>query len=597
VGSALGVTSFSWRNAAASAGAAALTAGLGSTGALGKIVGGLGRAGQTTFAQGALGAVSGNLVNQAARRLAGADTSFSWRAIAISAVSGGVANAVASPVVDRLGFDLASTTGQQARDLAAGMSGGIVSTHLNRRYGSGEDVDMASVIADAFGSMLANRITGQHRMAADVVAARTASLAANTVGGGTDLADGTFAPSAEQLADWNRLTALEGRRRSEQSLPEVVLAGSHSADGSASTTTVYRRRMVDSHEIARYGGDPNYLNIVNTYAVAEAQRSHFELLPGYAPAPTLISDTAIRGRSLDEAHRSDVRYYDTFRGSIWGDAFAQAGTMANGAGYNLLRLGNSMLGLATDRRYGEEVKSTASYVISNPGVVVDAGIAGAKDWWASPLDQKLTNAGTAAFEFIPSAGFSLFRRMDGLAGVVSEGAEAGRKIDIPDVELELPGATNSKSAMPELAGLRGELRVIDTSEFSNAQKGALGEARASIVLRRAGYKEIPARLSSNNGFDGVFVKYGPDGNPVKIVVTESKFSSTGSFSLTNTKTMGRQLSPLWIDANIEKMRFSDDPAVVATARLLRSNSELITIKANALNPQGVNRWNLIKLPE
>lgn len=151
--------------------------------------------------------------------------------------------------------------------------------------------------------------------------------------------------------------------------------------------------------------------------------------------------------------------------------------------------------------------------------------------------------------------------------------------------------------MSDLARLRGELKGIDTSRLSTFEKGALGEARASLAYQRAGYQELPARLSSNNGFDGVFVRYGADGSPVDIVINESKFSSTGSFSLANTKTMGRQLSSEWINGNIQKMLLSDDPAVVDTARLLRNNSELIRVKANALNPQGANRWNLIDLPE
>ena len=151
--------------------------------------------------------------------------------------------------------------------------------------------------------------------------------------------------------------------------------------------------------------------------------------------------------------------------------------------------------------------------------------------------------------------------------------------------------------MSDLARMRSELRLLDASDFTTAQKGALGEARASLVFQRAGYSALPARLPSNNGFDGVFVKYDVDGmTPIDIIINESKFTSTGRTSLSNTN-MGRQMSPEWIDANIQKMRFSDDPAVVDTARLLRNNSELIRVKANVLDPQGVNRWNILNLPE
>jgi alkyl sulfatase BDS1-like metallo-beta-lactamase superfamily hydrolase len=36
--------------------------------------------------------------------------------------------------------------------------------------------------------------------------------------------------------------------------------------------------------------------------------------------------------------------------------------------------------------------------------------------------------------------------------------------------------------MPELARMRAELRALDTSDFTNAQKGLLGESRASLVV-------------------------------------------------------------------------------------------------------------------
>ena len=163
VGSAMGVASFSWRNAAAAGVTSAITAGLGATGALAKVAGALGKFGGSAFGQGAISAVSSNLVNQATGRLAGLDTSFSWKSIAISAVSSGLANAVVSPFS---GGALATESGQAVRDFTAGIAGGIVSAHLHKQFGSGDKVNMGGILADAFGSMLANRITGRHRMAA-----------------------------------------------------------------------------------------------------------------------------------------------------------------------------------------------------------------------------------------------------------------------------------------------------------------------------------------------------------------------------------------------------------------------------------------------
>jgi hypothetical protein len=74
------------------------------------------------------------------------------------------------------------------------------------------------------------------------------------------------------------------------------------------------------------------------------------------------------------------------------------------------------------------------------------------------------------------------------------------------------------------------------------------------------------------------------------IISESKFSSTGHASLSKTN-MGQQMSPEWIDANIQKMMYSSNPSVMKTGFFLDANRSLIRTKINVLNPQGVNRWN------
>ena len=134
-------------------------------------------------------------------------------------------------------------------------------------------------------------------------------------------------------------------------------------------------------------------------------------------------------------------------------------------------------------------------------------------------------------------------------------------------------------------------------DLTNKQKGELGEAAARKTLKRAGYEEIPARLPRNNGIDGVFVKKDANGEITDIIVSESKYSSTGKARMSDTKNMGRQMSDKWIKENIRKMQLSKDPEVRKTARILKRNEELIRKKANVLDPNGNNRWNKIKIPE
>ncbi|OAB45507.1 hypothetical protein PGLA_04450 [Paenibacillus glacialis] len=57
------------------------------------------------------------------------------------------------------------------------------------------------------------------------------------------------------------------------------------------------------------------------------------------------------------------------------------------------------------------------------------------------------------------------------------------------------------------------------------------------------------KVGSNNGLDGLYVKYSDDGKVADIIINESKF---GSSKLGNTK-MGKQMSSSWIEGNLEKM--------------------------------------------
>ncbi|PHQ79003.1 MAG: hypothetical protein COB66_07725, partial [Coxiella sp. (in: Bacteria)] len=127
---------------------------------------------------------------------------------------------------------------------------------------------------------------------------------------------------------------------------------------------------------------------------------------------------------------------------------------------------------------------------------------------------------------------------------------------------------------------------------TNKDKGNLGEDTSDEALLRVGYQRLPSKLPRNQGIDGVFIKYSADGKPFDILIVESKFSSTGSYKLGDTK-KGRQLSTTWIYATLEKMVGSQDPTVRETARTIRRYipEKIVRVKLNMLNPKGINRWN------
>ncbi len=153
------------------------------------------------------------------------------------------------------------------------------------------------------------------------------------------------------------------------------------------------------------------------------------------------------------------------------------------------------------------------------------------------------------------------------------------------------GIASRSTGAPIESLLRANAKRISTAGFTEAQKGAYGELRTSLTMRRAGFDELAARLSGNQGFDGVFVRHSASGSIADIVITESKFASDGKLRLDTTRGMGRQLSPQWIDGNIQRMLNSSDPAIVRTGMTLDANRSLIRAKAAVTNANGVQRFS------
>lgn len=151
----------------------------------------------------------------------------------------------------------------------------------------------------------------------------------------------------------------------------------------------------------------------------------------------------------------------------------------------------------------------------------------------------------------------------------------------------------ARAGVPE-AGPKPSAPITAARTISKAEKRVLAEQAAARTLARAGYEELPARLSRNNGFDGVWVKRGPNGEIVDIIVSESKYGAEGTASLSKTKTTGKQLSDEWIDANIEKMLESTDAEVRRTGELLQQKRSMIRTKGNVLDAEGTNRWNILE---
>ncbi|PPU36342.1 hypothetical protein XaplCFBP3123_20985 [Xanthomonas arboricola pv. populi] len=140
VGSAMGQTSFSWRNVAASSIASAATAGFSTavSASVGPVVGAMSTA------------AVGNVSNYLANRLVGNEASFSWRSVAASAVTAGITQQLAPTIARSIGVD----TMKYGQATVAGITGGVVSASLRR--GS---IDYTNLAVDAFSNVLINSLT------------------------------------------------------------------------------------------------------------------------------------------------------------------------------------------------------------------------------------------------------------------------------------------------------------------------------------------------------------------------------------------------------------------------------------------------------
>lgn len=154
VGKAAGwVDSFSLRSAVASGIGAGLTAGL--AGKLGGSTAQLMESGASAakIAGSALGNAVGSYV---AGKIAGVqDTSFSWKAVAASAV-GSLLTAKANQALGLNAESAFGGTGQIGQDVVGGLVGGVVSLHTRRAAGFDDPVNYGQILADAFGNALGN---------------------------------------------------------------------------------------------------------------------------------------------------------------------------------------------------------------------------------------------------------------------------------------------------------------------------------------------------------------------------------------------------------------------------------------------------------
>ncbi|WP_242629189.1 LysM peptidoglycan-binding domain-containing protein [Xanthomonas oryzae] len=275
VGSAMGQTSFSWRNVAASTIAGGATAGLGS------LIGGA----VTSPLLGAMTtAAVGNVSNYAANKLVGNDASFSWRSVAASAVSAGITQQLAPTISNALGIDADSYT----RDIVSGITGGVVSAHVRQGMVGGA-VNYQDVFVDAFGNVLSSSLNRSGLAALDQADQREASFSQWD----TEDAASRQQMIADEEAGMAGQEGWGGDRGGIGSVssaannpPDVMLGSSLSADERArlATTTTYHNEYVDPYLIKSNGGTER-TDVTQSFWARDNSPVSVELLPEEAARP------------------------------------------------------------------------------------------------------------------------------------------------------------------------------------------------------------------------------------------------------------------------------------------------------------------------
>ncbi len=106
--------------------------------------------------------------------------------------------------------------------------------------------------------------------------------------------------------------------------------------------------------------------------------------------------------------------------------------------------------------------------------------------------------------------------------------------------------------------------------------GGVGEFNISKLFQQNGYTRLTSQFAGGQGIDGVFVKYGSQGEVLDVVLVEMK-ASTAKYhpvpSLLKETLTGQQMSTKWINKNVKILRESDNIQLKETGRFLFKNQE------------------------
>ena len=98
-------------------------------------------------------------------------------------------------------------------------------------------------------------------------------------------------------------------------------------------------------------------------------------------------------------------------------------------------------------------------------------------------------------------------------------------------------------------------------------KGTFGDALTAAQLKRAGYMEVPSKITQIKGIDGVYLRHNNKGEMKEILVIENKVDS-GTLAKD-------QMTDEWVQNNVTLMLAHPNEAVRHTGQLIRDNPNLV----------------------
>ena len=514
VGSMMGVTSFSWKNVLTETAVSAVTMGVGA--GLAKVAGDAGNVfvkaasagGGLTAAGRAVQGVAGFATGAAARKALGQSSDFSWAGLAASAVGSYASAKLGGRLPPGWGGD---TQGKFGEVLVGTFIDGASHAAARQLTGFGSP-DWKSIAANAIGtalgSSIGNTVNAARMGAADTAGSRGADGAAQGHG------PARIFPDQQTLDDWRRLVEGEGRVYRGQSLPTVVL--SSPTDVPPATTTIYSGRYVDPYLIERNGGQSDYTKVVYTYAAPDRARAPVQEIPLDPRPSTPLSRTARYGVELDRQREYAKTYFDPYRGSIGGDAFANGMTISSNFYYGLRQSANSVYGMMFDRQYGDELKDGLAFAVTNPGVVYDGAVDATSRWFELPLDAKAEQIGTLGLETALTAGLSKVRYLDTATDLTRTARIWGE-----GSEPQLPQGWVSATTDIDLAA--SEALLVRQLEPGNVRSASLPRNGDRLVLNQG---QLPTCGPNSCAMD-----LDTAGKPFDLarLITDSKVTSNGAF--------------------------------------------------------------------